>query len=75
MAKMAAVKKYFTAMSTTVGNLGYAKVTRGIEYEVLTEDKYAQTVKFADDNGEEATMNQSGMMPVRGKFVYFKPVV
>ena len=73
MAKMAEVKKYFTAMSTSVDNPGVLKVTRGKEYEVLTEDKYAQTVTFLDDNGVNFKLNQMFMMPIKGKKIYFKP--
>ena len=75
MAKMAAVKKYFTAMSTSVGNPGSIKITRGTEYEVLTEDVYAQTVTFLDDNGVNFKIGQMLMMPIKGKKIYFKPVV
>ena len=75
MAKMAAVKKYFTAMSTSVGNPGCIKITRGVEYEVLTEDAYAQTVTFLDDNGVNFKIGQMLMMPIKGKRIYFKPVV
>jgi hypothetical protein len=72
MAKMTEVKKYFTALMT--GPVGDVVMTRGAEYEIISEDKYAQTVKFIGENGKETTLNQSGMMPVKGKKIYFKPV-
>ena len=72
MAKMAAVKKYFTAVMT--GPVGEQVMTRGQEYEVISEDKYAQTVIFMGENGKETKLNQSGMMVIKGKKIYFKPV-
>ena len=73
MAKMATVKKYFTAIMT--GPVGNPVMTRGKEYEVISEDKYAQTVIFMGENGKETKLNYSGMMAVKGKRIYFKPVV
>ena len=72
MGKMPEVKKYFTAMMT--GPVGDQVMTRGNEYEVISEDKFAQTVKFIGENGKETTLNYSGIMAVKGKKVYFKPV-
>ena len=72
MAKMAEVKKYFTAMMT--GPAREQVMTRGQEYEVISEDAHAQTVIFMGENGKETKLNYSMMMPIRGKRIYFKPV-